>query len=198
VRGPLLRALRAATATHHREVERLLPAFGALSPADYAAHLAALAGVHLPLEQRLFAHDWAGLGLPDAAERPRAPLLEADLRALGIDPSAIPRCRALPYLGTLHRALGALYVLEGSRLGGQILARQVAQAAGDVPTRFLVGAAARTGPRWSSFCRFAESRAALHPSTIPHATDAAVETFAALATWLTSRPASRADATAAA
>lgn len=195
MRGPLLRALRAATAFHHREVERLLPAFGALSPADYAAHLAALAGVHLPLEQRLFAHDWAGLGLPDAAERPRAPLLEADLRALGIDPSAIPRCRALPYLGTLPRALGALYVLEGSRLGGQILARQVA---GGVPTRFLVGAAARTGSRWSSFCRFAESRAARNPSTIPHSTDAAVETFAALATWLTSRPASRAGTPAAA
>ncbi len=137
-RGPLLRALRDATSARHREVERLLPAFDALTPAGYAAHLAALAGFHLPLEDRLFAaHDWVALGLPDAASRPRAALLEADLRGLGLDPSALPRCATLPDLTALPRALGAMYVLEGSRLGGQVLARQLAHIAGQVPTRFL-------------------------------------------------------------
>lgn len=187
-RGPLLRALRDATAGHHREVERLLPAFDALPRAGYAAHLAALAGFHLPLEQRLFAaHDWVGLGLPDAASRPRAALLEADLRALGVDPAALPRCAALPDVSGLPRALGAMYVLEGSRLGGQVLARQVARTAGDIPTRFLVGAAADTGARWASFCRFAETRSAAIPSAIGQAAEAAVETFAALAVWLGGR-----------
>jgi heme oxygenase (biliverdin-IX-beta and delta-forming) len=183
-RGPLLRALRDATSALHCDVERMLPPFDSLSEAGYAAHLAALAGFHLPLEQRLFAaHDWSALGLPDAAERPRGPLLEADLRRLGIDPCALPRCRLVPDVTALPRALGAMYVLEGSRLGGQVLARQVARAAGHVPTRFLAGAGARTGARWASFCRFAEERAAA-PCAIEQAAAAAVDCFAALAIHL--------------
>ena len=185
-RGPLLQALRDATTAQHRAVEALLPAsWSALGREGYRAYLARLAGFHLPVETSVFAaHDWDALGLPQAAARPRASLLRADLAALGVDAGSLPYLTALPALQAPGRALGALYVLEGSTLGGQVLARDVARGAAGVPTAFLQGAGDATGPRWSSFCRFAEELAAGAPSIAPQAVAAAQQTFAALAAWL--------------
>jgi heme oxygenase len=60
--------------------------------------------------------------LPFARTLPvRAPLLAADLAALG---AALPDALSLPE-GDAAMAWGALYVVEGSRLGGAMLARQV-------------------------------------------------------------------------
>lgn len=192
MRGRLLRALRDATSAQHRELEKLLPAFDSISASEYAEHLCRLASVHVPLERRLFAtHDWATLGLPDAAARKRAPLLEDDLRILGIDPARIATAVTLPDVGSLPRALGALYVLEGSRLGGQVLARSVATAAGPVPTTFFVGAADQTAPRWRTFRHFAERCAGRAPA-IADASAAAIETFAAFAAVLSRRDERRA------
>ena len=63
----------------------------------------------------------------EIAERQRAHLILADL---GVPADQLPLCPAMPPLATVPQLLGALYVLEGSTLGGQVLARQlVAQAA---------------------------------------------------------------------
>lgn len=185
-RGPLLRALRDATSARHQEVERLLPAsWSTLGREGYAAYLSQVAGFHVPLEGRLFAaHDWDALGLSDGSARPRAPLLCADLAALGIDPATLPYATTLPDVQDVARALGVLYVLEGSTLGGQVLARQVSSGAAGLPTSFLDGAGAATGARWASFCRFAEGLAARDPAVASRAVAAADETFATLAAWL--------------
>ena len=186
-RGPLLTALREATATEHRAVEALMPpAWDTIDRQTYARHLATLAGFHVPLEDRLYAtHDWAALGLPEAGARRRAELLDNDLRALGVDPDGVRRCRDLPDVALEARALGTLYVLEGSALGGQILARQVRQALGDgAPSAFFDAGGADVSARWRSFCGFAESRAARGSDAIAPAVDAAVETFRALRRWL--------------
>jgi len=182
----LLQALRDATSVQHRDVETLLPAsWSTLGRDGYGAYLARVAGFHLPVEASVFAaQDWSALGLPEAAARPRAPLLRADLAALGIDAAALPRATALPDVRGLGRALGALYVLEGSTLGGQVLAREVSRGAAGVPTAFLHGAGEATGPRWTSFGRFAEQLAAGQPGVAADALAAARETFAALAAWL--------------
>jgi len=185
-RGPLLQALRDATGVRHREVETLLPpVWSALGRAGYATYLSRLAGFQLPLEERLFAaHDWAALGLPDAATRPRGALLRADLAALGVDAGSLPRATALPDVQDFGRALGVLYVLEGSTLGGQVLAREVARGAAGAPTSFLNGAGDDTATRWTSFGRFAEAQATRAPRLEAQAVAAATETFAALAAWL--------------
>lgn len=187
-RGPLLQALRDATSAQHRQVETLLPpSWSTLGREGYVAYLRRVAGFHLPVEARLFAaHDWNALGLSEAAARTRAPLLRADLAALGADVGTLPCAAELPDVQELGRALGALYVLEGSTLGGQVLARQVSRGAAGVPTSFLNGAGDATGARWTSFCRFAEALAAREPQIMFQAPAAARETFAALAAWLRS------------
>jgi len=185
-RGPLLQALRDATGVHHRDVETLLPtSWGTLGRDRYAAYLGRMAGFHLPLEARLFErHDWTALGLPDAAARRRAPLLRADLAALAVDVATLPYATELPDVGDVAGALGVLYVLEGSTLGGQVLAREVSRGAIGVPTSFLHGAGEAAGARWTAFCRFAEALAARDARILSRAPAAAVETFEALAAWL--------------
>jgi len=111
-------------------------------------------------------------------------LLRADLAALHVDAATLPRATELPDVHDLGRALGALYVLEGSTLGGQVLAREVARGAAGAPTSFLNGAGGDTGARWTSFGRFAEAQAAREPRVTPRAVAAAGETFAAIAVWL--------------
>ncbi len=60
--------------------------------------------------------------LPDWSERRRAPLLFADIRALG---DQMPALLPPPALGCEAALWGALYVLEGSKLGGALLAKSV-------------------------------------------------------------------------
>lgn len=184
-RGPLLEALREATSSQHRAVEALLPpSWSTLGREGYRSYLERMAGFHLPLEERVFAgHDWTSLGLPAAAERPRAALLRADLAALGLDANGLSRATDLPDVRDLGRALGVLYVLEGSTLGGQVLAREVIRGAPGVPTTFLRGAG-DAGARWRSFVGFAESLVAGRAALSAQAVDGAVEAFASLVTWL--------------
>ncbi|WP_369941957.1 biliverdin-producing heme oxygenase [Xanthomonas medicagonis] len=121
------RLLREATAQQHQAVERL-PAMralmhAALSVDDYIQvlrrHHAVLAG----WERRESAWLHAS-GDADWRYQPRAALLEQDLAALHAPPpaSAVPP----PAHGNGGR-WGMLYVVEGSRLGGRVIARHLRQ-----------------------------------------------------------------------
>lgn len=180
-RGPLLLALREATAAQHRRLEAATP-FDPQFPTahGYRAHLEALARVHPPLELALdVAHDWQRLGLSDWPARRRAALLEADLRDLGASPTAPS---AIPEVGPLPRAVGCLYVLEGSLLGGQLVAKRLQEAGlGALPTRYLLADGVAPGPRFASFCAFAEALAAGEPAFIARAVAGAADCFDTLA-----------------
>lgn len=180
-RGPLMHALREGTAPQHRRLEATTP-FDSQSPTTegYRAHLEALARVHPPLELALdAAHDWQRLGLSDWPGRRRAALLEADLRALGAPP-AVPA--PAPDVEPLPRAVGCLYVLEGSLLGGQLVAKRLQEAGlGALPTRYLLADGVAPGPRFASFCAFAETLAAGEPGFIARAVAGAAGCFDALA-----------------
>jgi heme oxygenase len=132
-------ALRAATAEDHRRVDQLFSRLDLGSDAGYRLFLTAQAAAHLPVEIALEAAG-AAEWLPDWPERRRSHLLIADLAELGVDPPApIPP----PALVDEASIMGALYVLEGSRLGGAFLKRSLAPQA---PTRFL--AAAQEAGAW--------------------------------------------------
>ncbi len=89
----------------------------------------AQAAAFLPAEKAL---DGAGIGtlLPDWPSRRRSHLLVADLAELGLP---VPDGEILPVSG-IPSLLGWVYVLEGSRLGGNILRRAVAPG---LPVAFL-------------------------------------------------------------
>ena len=68
---------------------------------------------------------------PDWPQRRRRAALTADLDDLGI---ALPAATAAPLPDDPAAIAGTLYVIEGSRLGGRFLARQVG---GGLPRRYL-------------------------------------------------------------
>ena len=85
--------------------------------------------------------------------RLKAPLLRSNLRALGCSAPAIDRiafCEQLPHVEHWPAALGYFYVIEGSTLGGQLLARHFRErlGAGDEALAFLLGYRHDTGLMW--------------------------------------------------
>ena len=74
------------------------------------------------------------------------------------------------------RAWGVAYVIEGSRLGGQVLYRRLAEPLAPHPLRYLQGAGGQTGARWRAFLE--SLRAALDtPARIQAACDGAAWAF---------------------
>ena len=124
-------ALRAATTDAHERVDALYSRFDLAGAAGYADFLVAQAGAYLAIEAAL---DRAGAEnvLPDWPRRRRAEALRRDLAVLGLKVSASDI--EAPALGEAARVIGAIYVLEGSRLGGTMLLRSVPQGQ---PTEFL-------------------------------------------------------------
>lgn len=109
----------------------------------YGRLLAILRGFYGPLEQALQdVTGWRDLDPPvDVAARRRVHLLEGDLARLS--PPSVPARTPTapePVLDGLADALGCLYVLEGSRLGGRVVARTARLRLGaDLPVAFFAG-----------------------------------------------------------
>jgi heme oxygenase len=185
-RGGARAALRAATAEAHERLHHL-PGFAALAAgriglADYARLLGRLLGFHEALEARLDqAPPLARFGI-ELAERRRAPLLRADLAWLGA-PAAVA-IAPLPPFASAAAALGALYVAEGSTLGGRELARALDPLlpAGEEGRRFLLGHGARHQTMWRACCAAVE-RGGAEPAARAAMIEAALATFAAFETW---------------
>ena len=126
------RLKRETAALHCRLEDGLGLTEAGLSVERYKRLLESFLGYFEPVEARIaeLAPSAPPLGLELAA---RSQLLVKDLMALGSSaPSitALPRCTDLPRLtGPAHLA-GCLYVLEGSRLGGAIVARELERSLG--------------------------------------------------------------------
>jgi heme oxygenase len=115
--------------------------------------------------------------------------LAADLRTLGVADqalAALPRCLDLPSLETPHRKLGALYVVEGSTLGGRELAKRLDHLFGPAEMngrRFFGGRETDTGQAWRAFTDRLDE-AARQSATQAEMIAAAAETFAAFERWM--------------
>ncbi len=128
----------------------------------------------------------------DPVLRVKTPTLLNDLRALGLNDTAIcalPRCAALPTFQTPEACLGALYVLEGATLGGQVLRREMAQRL-DLDASnggaFLNVYGAETGRRWKDFLDYL-GRQPLDACAKQRAVEAARSTFSCFEQWLDSQ-----------
>ncbi|HZP06486.1 MAG TPA: biliverdin-producing heme oxygenase [Terracidiphilus sp.] len=92
--------------------------------------------------------------------RRRGHLLAADLNWFGLTVEEKNR-PSLPDLSDEALFFGALYVMEGSTLGGQLIARHVEEALGLEPgrgDRYFRGHGAKTGPMWKEICELLETR----------------------------------------
>ncbi|QXH58324.1 biliverdin-producing heme oxygenase [Pseudomonas maumuensis] len=180
--SPLLLALREGTRACHQGLEARLPFFSAgFDRAAYARLLAAYHGFHAPLDTLLAEYQ--------TAERNKTPALSRDLGALAIDAQALPVCHALPRIDDEASALGVMYVLEGSTLGGQVLKRAMAERLGidtDSGGAFLDIYGAQTGARWRSFLQRLAA-ADPQPAAQARTVAAAVATFTCFEQWLEAR-----------
>lgn len=113
--------LRAATASLHARVDDHM---GTLlqQPDGYATFLAATAAGLLPLEQAL-AEAGISAVMTDWPLRTRSAALRADLASLSLSAPDTPLPSEEFKRGGEAFLLGALYVLEGSRLGARVILR---------------------------------------------------------------------------
>jgi heme oxygenase len=182
--------LREATAVAHQRLEDRMNIMGLTgSRGTYRALLARFFGIYQPLEEQLARIGWSAAGF-DFVKRHKAGILKRDLEVLGLSPDevdALPLCRRLPPLASLPQGLGALYVLEGATLGGQIIIRQVREklAIGETTGgAFFAGYGAATGSMWRSFLEVLEHEGGT-PSAALEVEQSALATFSCFETWMT-------------
>ena len=126
----------------------------------------------------------------DWRARHKAPLLARDLAALaarGVVPAADDasgtaawRGEHTPWPDDGAAAVGALYVLEGATLGGQVVLRRVAPRLGLVEATgaaFYTGYGARTGAMWQSFAATVAAWETTHAAEAPAVIAGACRTF---------------------
>jgi heme oxygenase len=121
--------------------------------------------------------------------RRRLHLLAADLAALGVSAQALPALPVCPLtaLGDDREALGSLYVMEGSTLGGRSIRQNVERCLGGdgrMSCSYFTGYGADTGAMWRSLlARLDEAPAA----DMERVGSGAAATFERIGWWL-SRP----------
>ena len=119
-----------------------------------------------------------------AERRQKGRWLEEDLAQLGIrSVSELPQCRDLPNVETWAQAVGAMYVLEGSTLGGRHISAMLRTS--DIPVgaqRFFSSYGAEVGAMWRSFCAIGNQLSA--PAEQEVAVANARATFASMQLWL--------------
>jgi len=180
-------ALRQATDPIHARLHgvpalRALAA-GCIDRAGYVALLRRMLGFHAAVEAALAVAPSLAAWDIDVRERRRAWLIEADLAWLGL-PAGHVAPAPLPPLGSPARALGCLYVSEGSTLGGRQLARALDALLppGPAGRRFLLGHGEEHGAMWRACCAALETCGA-DPVARAEMLDAAAGTFAAFEAW---------------
>lgn len=176
--------LKERTLSEHREVENLLlPKLEAISSfQDYAAILKTLYGFYHPLQDKIATFISPG-DLPHINDRSNTPLILNDLIALQQPIANLEQCTSLPLVQNKKQAFGALYVLEGSALGGRTITKML-QKNSRVPLtgeqlRFFNGYGEQTGTRWMIFLEALNNQTDSSPVLTT-----ATETFTSLKHWI--------------
>ncbi|MEP7313935.1 MAG: biliverdin-producing heme oxygenase [Pseudomonadota bacterium] len=181
--------LRTATWPAHQRLDKRIDFKARLATAGtYRAHVAQMWGFYVGLEPSL---GRGGLRhyLSDYESRHKAPLLERDLIAMGVERTAVaqyPRSDFTPDFEDPASAFGCAYVLEGATLGGRFLLPLVQTRLGltaENGAAFLASYGEFVQERWRAF------GAALDVCCAPErrrirAAEAASATFTALEHWL--------------
>lgn len=151
----IMHELREATRVDHHALETSLGLTDPdVSTSKYVQTLERFYGYYAPLEDRL--PDIPGVTdvIDDLGLRLKVPLLQRDLHHWGCNEQTLPHCYTLPRLHDALDALGCLYVLEGSTLGGRLLIRHFQSRLGISPHgggAFFAGYGERTPAMWRAF-----------------------------------------------
>lgn len=181
--------LKTGTKELHRDAEQS-PLLGRLFAADfrqedYANYLLRTFLFLHPLEAALGAH-FPSADLPDFPRRLKSAALVRDLHALevqGLHQRAM--CEALPPLSQASEAFGAMYVVEGSTLGGAVLHKHLSRyefLPKDSFNYLNVYSGARAG-NWRTFLAALEKKAGEDPEYPAQMLASARKTFQLMTAW---------------
>ena len=182
----LLSFLRDETRNDHRALERSLDLLRfLLEPARFLRIMSRFYGFHAVWEDRIGQHPTvAAIG----RSRLRLGLLRQDLQALGLierEIAVLPHCvKAADLVGTMAEAIGSLYVIEGSTLGGQIISRALTSQTWLPPggLSYFDPYGGRAGIMWRLFRDWCDAQASgLEWNQV---TQGARATFTVLQDWL--------------
>ena len=178
-----LDALRQATREHHARIDRLMDLPRLQERPRYGRVLQAFDAFLAPWEESV-AHALPARWHGWLHDRSRRSFLREDLAVLKLRPLPAP---PVPPLASAAEAWGSLYVIEGSALGGQVIARALAHSGTgpDSGAAYFHGWGADTPGLWHEFrARLLEELPG--PAQVAAACAAACATFDALAAHLES------------
>lgn len=144
------RRLRAATQGDHQRLDGRMDILARIAtPAGRRTLVERFHEFHAEAEGALT--PWlAGHPALEFDARRRSAILACDLTALGVTPA--PASREVTSVGGVSEALGWMYVLEGSTLGGRVIRRSVEAQGGDMAgLSFLEPYGNAVGERWRAF-----------------------------------------------
>lgn len=148
--------LRTSTADAHVQAEKSFPLFrDSFTSHAYGRLLQTFVPVFEAYESALRA---SGLPVPHLEERlQRTAWLKSDLQALGLWPMTSVFSLSIRDAAEM---LGALYVIEGSSLGGQVIAKRLHEnlGLGEDKTAFYRSYGADTGKLWQELKGFLDSQ----------------------------------------
>lgn len=150
--------LRSATAHSHTNLEALPISASIMNPdvtnREYALYLNLMHDVVKDAEDNIFPA--LNTIVTDLSDRNKSHLLEQDLKTLGITKNGI----AVKPLSNTQKlfspafALGIMYVIEGSSLGGRVILKNINAALGhdiDSGAAYFSGYGGQTGSYWKNF-----------------------------------------------
>jgi heme oxygenase len=186
----LLERLKIETRPAHDRIEKAMDLDRRIASREaYRELLIRLYGFHRAWESK------AASLAPDPAffqGRCKAGLLAQDLKALGLDAGEIirlPQCHSLMPLPAPEAVLGSMYVVEGSTLGGAVIAKEVERKLGfgrETGCAYFRSYGRDTAAMWKSFGTVL--LAASSPETDDLIVASAQHTFTAMHDWLCETP----------
>jgi heme oxygenase (biliverdin-IX-beta and delta-forming) len=153
----ILNKLRTHTATLHSALEQTPLSLSLLneqvSQANYVAYLQRMREIVAFYEANVFPA--LTDTLPNLSEREKLPLIDEDLTYLSADISDLPVFESSSTQNpSIGYALGCMYVMEGSTLGGKVILKHVSKTLGIISTQgglYFDGYGDQTGHYWKTF-----------------------------------------------
>lgn len=168
--------IKEATKEAHQQLEKkvVLKLKSIRSNADYADLLKHFYAYFNAVEHAIRPYITTAV-LPDIAERRHSGYLKADIEELGAGTGELPVV-TVPQISSVVEALGALYVMEGSIMGGSIIVQMLAKYGVTKGVSFFSGYGEATGQMWGKFIAVLNAQAENEKQEIL-AIKAANETF---------------------
>jgi heme oxygenase (biliverdin-IX-beta and delta-forming) len=145
----------------------------------YTNILESFARLHLALEERLSQLKSFDFSNEYLYTRRKLPWIASDLAVCALRPAAEREAPDFTWIKTEADLFGALYVIEGSTLGGQVVSRHLQTIPAIASTRYFESYGSETGRNWQKFSALLSARPMEEHDAIVAAADRMFVTIAA-------------------